>query len=507
MNVELNCLERSPEQPQSELTIVMFQSPWILTEELYEALRAIIEAHSGLHLNLTDRHLFEKKIGEIAQSRHFSSLKEYIDHLRFDSKGEREIPPLIDQVTNNETYFFREKAHFELLRNDLIPKLTRNNALPIRVWSAGCSTGEEPYTIAIVLKELAEVHPFAFEIIATDIDITALKRAAKGIFTKNSFRGMDPGIIDRYFTQIGTEWGLDARICQLVDFRHLNQVNGEYPAGDLTHIDIIFYRNVSIYFDPATNQKILHKLYDTLKPGGYLIPGTTETMQYRTNPFTLLESESVFYLQKTITPTTTYRPFKLAVTKPKTLKPKSILRQKEHELGTATQEKSKKLLSIKQAVKYLIEHKFDMAADILNGLIEEKMEEEEALVLLANLQFNRGNLESAEEIIERLLMVNDIHPEAFLLLGMIKKSSGDLVHARQHLQKALFLQANMWIANYHLAEIYRSTGKASQARREYSNTLKKIRKEKTDDWELYLAGFSQDYLIRLCEQQIQTLPA
>ncbi|OQY27416.1 MAG: hypothetical protein B6244_10615 [Candidatus Cloacimonetes bacterium 4572_55] len=498
----------------------MSERSYQLDEKLYKIFRGVIEEHSGLHLQLTDRHIFEQKIRRKIESLGFKNLQKYADFLRFDKSGEKEITQLIDLITNNETYFFREIAHFDILRTHVIPELLRKSRKPIKIWSAGCATGEEPYTIAIVLKEFMQLHgKFPYKIIGTDIDMTALKRASQARYSRNSFRGVKKRIIQNYFTPIGNEWQLGEDIVKMADFRHLNQVQGEYPAGDLTHVDIIFFRNVSIYFRPETNKIILSKLHAALTNGGYLFPGTTETLHYRTNPLALREVDSVFFLQKVdkekdgLVPTA--RTF-----------PQKSIRSAYHALSRVSEKKSqtppellfssptkrkkeakseKNAYSLQQAITYLNENRFQEASVILNELIEEKMDEEDALLLMANLQFNRGNIQQAEELIRKVLFVNDIRAEAFLLLGMIKKNEGNYVEAKHVLQKALFLQANMWVANYHLAEVYRKNGDRENARREYNNALKNLEKAPDIDWGLYFAGFSKNYMIQVCKKNLQVM--
>ncbi len=512
----------------------MSKKNWEIDEPLYAIFRQIVEERSGLQLHLTDRHIFESKVVDKIKTRGFRSITEYAEFLRFDRRGESEATFLIDQITNNETYFFREPAHFELLKHYLIPELLKKNVCPIKIWSAGCATGEEPYTIAIIIYELLKFYgDFAYQIIGTDIDMTVLKKAGVARYSRNSFRGVNPDIIRTYFSPVDNEWQLRPEIIQMVDFRHLNLVNGEFPAGDLTQIDIIFYRNVSIYFRPETNQRILVQLYDTLREASYLLPGTTETMQYRSNPFSLRERNSIFFLQKISQPiepavdskaftapqndrlekakTTPIRPALMSAVLPKPLPPREIATTTFPSSPASTNSAPKKFTvapktdALQQAIEFLNENRFNEAATVLHELLEEKMQEEEAWLLLANIHFNRGNMSQAETFLEKVLMVNDIRPEAFLLLGMIKKNLGDYSEARRVFQKALFLQGSLWVANFHLAEIYRITNEMDKARREYSNALKNSQKKSDANWALYFAGFSQDYMIRICERNLQSL--
>lgn len=488
----------------------MSETNWELNENQYLILCTLVERHSGLHLQLNDRHIFERKIRDSIQERGYTSFKEYLNVLRYDQKGEHEINRLIDLITNNETYFFREPSHFELLKTHILPELLQKGISPIKIWSAGCATGEEAYTLAIVIKQFQQLHgSFPIRIIATDIDMTALRKAGEARYGQHSFRGVNPSIIRSYFTRNSHGWVLNRDIVNMVDFRHLNQVNGVYPSGDLHDVDVIFFRNVSIYFKPETNLRILSKLYDTLREGGYLFPGVTETMQYRTNPFFLREVGNVFILQKVpqpapaskpVPPPIRPRPIESPVPSEK-VQPTTVTAKVEMKSDSA----HNKALNLQQAIEFLNQSNFMEASAVLNELIEERMAEEDAMLLMAHIQFNRGNVDQARQLIERVLLVNDIRPEAFLLQGMIKKNMGETEEAIRVLQKALFLQGNMWVANYQLAEIYRASGAKEKARREYTNAIKNLQKATDADWALYLGGFSQDYMIRVCQKNLQTL--
>ena len=194
-----------------------------------------------------------------------------------------ELLHLIDVVTTNKTDFFREPRHFEFLTATALPELTSSN--PIRrtlsFWSAGCSTGEEPYTLAMVLSEYALAHPgFSFRILATDVSTAVLKKAALGIYTRPVVDPVPAALRVKYILR-GREPGSDRvrmvpELRRLVEFRRLNFMDSDY--GLTAKVDAIFCRNVIIYFDRPTQQRILEKLTHYLVPGGYMFVGHAETL-------------------------------------------------------------------------------------------------------------------------------------------------------------------------------------------------------------------------------------
>jgi chemotaxis protein methyltransferase CheR len=210
------------------------------------------------------------------------SYSEYCDYL-FGHEGLKdEITHLIDVVTTNKTDFFREPKHFNYLAGHALPELTeRNGARPILIWSAGCSTGEEPYTMAIVLSEYALAHPgFRFRILASDISNIVLDKAERGVYTNAVVAPVAPLLRQKYFMRSRTPGSDQVRVVpelrRSIEFRRLNFMDADY--GVTEKLDAIFCRNVIIYFDRATQERILLKLSNCLLPGGYMFVGHAETL-------------------------------------------------------------------------------------------------------------------------------------------------------------------------------------------------------------------------------------
>jgi len=189
----------------------------------------------------------------------------------------------LDVVTTNKTDFFREPDHFEYLVQKALPELISRvgSERRILVWSAGCSTGEEPYTLAIVMNDFGLTHPgFQFRVLATDISTTVLKKATLGIYSEEAVRTVAPELRRRYFMRSRDRSSNQVRVVpelrQLVEFRRLNFKDADY--GMTEKADMIFCRNVIIYFDRATQEQILQKLTQHLMPEGYCFVGHSETL-------------------------------------------------------------------------------------------------------------------------------------------------------------------------------------------------------------------------------------
>lgn len=207
---------------------------------------------------------------------------------------------LIELITVNETYFFREENLLEEFQKAILPQYknrTPNN--PLRIWCAACSSGEEPYTLGMLIKETGLFEPGAVQIIASDINKKVLEKANEGLYKKNSFtfRNMPEGMLDKYFEQFEKEYKVIDSIRNMVDFRHINLLDKNLVCR-VEKTDIIMCRNVLIYFDLKAIQKIVNSLYDILKPGGYLLLGHAETITGLNNGFETIYTPSTFYYRK-----------------------------------------------------------------------------------------------------------------------------------------------------------------------------------------------------------------
>lgn len=188
---------------------------------------------------------------------------------------------MADKKAQSETYFFRDHGQFALLRNKILPELIEKNksSRSLRIWSAGCSSGEEPHSVAILLDELLpERKDWDILILGTDNDAGAIKKAERGKYTRWSFRMVSAEIIDRYFKKRGDEWALDSRIREMVRFAVSDLVKDDFPdpSSGLSAMDLIICRNVFIYFEPTEIENVTEKFVETLKNGGFLMTGHGE---------------------------------------------------------------------------------------------------------------------------------------------------------------------------------------------------------------------------------------
>jgi chemotaxis protein methyltransferase CheR len=234
--------------------------------------------------------MLEGRIKRRLKALSLQTFDEYCEYLFGHAGLKDEIVHLIDVVTTNKTDFFREPGHFDFLVEKALPEFTERFAgRQFTIWSAGCSSGEEPYTMAIVLSEYAQTHPgFRFRILATDISNIVLAKAELGVYTSDIVGPVAPLLRRKYFMR-SREPGSDKQrvvpeLRRVIEFRRLNFMDADYGVAEAA--DAIFCRNVIIYFDRPTQERILRKLAQCLAPGGYMFVGHAETLHDMNLPLT-----------------------------------------------------------------------------------------------------------------------------------------------------------------------------------------------------------------------------
>jgi chemotaxis protein methyltransferase CheR len=255
-----------------------------ITHADYERLAALILSESGIRLGVEKTTMLEIRVRRRLKALGMDSYAQYCAYLFGPRGSQDEIVSLIDVVSTNKTDFFREPKHFDFLTQQVLPEWSSAHGAsgsPYLVWSAGCSSGEEPYTLGIVLSEYAHAHPgLRFHILASDISTIVLEKAGRGIYSDEVTQAIPSVLKRKYFLR-----SRDTRVARvkvgpelrsLIEFRRLNFMDADYELAE--HVDAIFFRNVMIYFDRATQERILSKLCAQLLPGGYLFVGHSETL-------------------------------------------------------------------------------------------------------------------------------------------------------------------------------------------------------------------------------------
>ncbi len=258
----------------------------VLSDKEFSRLSEFIHDSCGIKLTPAKKVMLESRLAKRLKNLGIHSFRDYFDYLFSPQGMQNELVHMIDVVTTNKTDFFREAAHFSYLVNKAVPELISlygaATKRTLNIWSAGCSTGEEPYTIAMVVNDLTEkYHEFRYQVLATDISTKVLNIAGAGIYSEDKAEPI-PDIIKKKYLLRGknSQQGMVKVVPELramVKFRRLNFMEGDF--GMRESMDIIFCRNVIIYFDKPAQEKLLNRFCRHLVPGGYIFMGHSETLQ------------------------------------------------------------------------------------------------------------------------------------------------------------------------------------------------------------------------------------
>jgi len=258
-----------------------------MTELEFEALRAFLKTRSGLALSPDKRYLVESRLASVCTRFKIESLSRLIWEIK-SGRSQAVENATIEAMTTNETFFFRDKSPFDLFQDVLLPRFIKERAASrrLRIWCAAASTGQEPYSLAMLLKEASPRMPgWQVDIIATDISNEVLEKARAGVYNQFEVqRGLPIRLLVKYFTQKGELWQIAPDIRSMVDFRYLNLIE---DFGRLGQFDIVYCRNVLIYFDAPTKTDVLRRIAQQMPLDGALVLGASETILGITDALTL----------------------------------------------------------------------------------------------------------------------------------------------------------------------------------------------------------------------------
>ncbi|MBI2210750.1 MAG: tetratricopeptide repeat protein [Deltaproteobacteria bacterium] len=436
-------------------------------------LRDILEARTGLYLPAEKLDRLEEPFKDIRGSLSSTSPQRVIQAISVDSaEGRDYLNKLIAAVATNETYFFRTSPHFEALKNYLLPELLRaklaQGKKSLRIWSAGCSTGEEPYSLAMLLLDnFPELRAWQTTILASDIDLDALETAQRGIYRPWSFRGVDLDVIKKHFhAEKGQCYRIDERISSLVIFQPLNLKSDPYPSSfyGTTELDIILCRNVTIYFRPETIQKVIGKFYDCLVEGGFLLTGAAEYFPKTYQDFEVRAfPETVIYQKSSAQkkPARPKSPSPLLPLWPVPQSPTPPTAQGKTDYAAAEKDQRQ---PVDEAVELISQGEIDKALVLLAELAEKSPKDSRISFLLGKISADRHHLSEAFHWLSQTLALDPLHRHAYFLLGLLWIEEGKIDEALQSFQKTVYIDPNFALAHFYIGRIYKEQGQIKKAR-------------------------------------------
>jgi chemotaxis protein methyltransferase CheR len=390
----------------------------------------------------------------------------------------REIEILAAHLTVGETYFLRERKVFEVLGRKIIPEICRRReeSRLLRIWSAACCTGEEAYSIAITLHQaIPDIANWNITLLATDINARFLRKAAGGVYGGWSFRQVPAGFRERYFRQVGDEqWEIAPHIKRLVRFAPLNLAQDIYPtlANESNAMDVIFCRNVLMYFTPGQVRKVVGNLHRAQTDGGWLIAGSGELSQMASAPYTAHSDEGFTY----------YRKFIATAVELPAARPAPVA-----------------LLSIPARPQVVNVPKAGKSADPVP--IAQKRHDK--LRRAARRLANRGRLNEALRCCERWIMADRVNPASHYLRAVIQQELGDSADAVKSLRGALYLDPNFALAHFALGNIERNRGRVSESIKHLQNVRKLLARYSPDEVVPESEGITAERLIEIVNSLLE----
>lgn len=469
--------------------------------------RDFVHTKSGIFLDDYKSESLRDALQALMRQKDIEDYGVYYALLNDPREGDKELKRLLDLVTVNETCFFRNPPQFEALRKVVLPEIIktkmRDGNRTIKVWSAGCSTGEEPYSVAMTLLEyLPEPETWRIDILATDISGQVLTEAQKGIYGKRTLRETGDYYLRKYFheTEDG-EFALARKIKDMVTFNYHNLVAESYPMLVLGGWDIIFCRNVTIYFQLASVRKVIGDFYTALRDGGYLFIGHAESLYKINDKFVPVHIGSAYVYKKDES-----APAICLINS--TDVANAVGPDRRLEKPVARQEHRRdedKAALYATAYEYFIREEFDDAAKFAQKLVKIEPSNTEARILLANVYVNQNRLESALSQISAALELDSISAKAHYLLGMIREKQGQLDEAVREFKQVLYIDRDFAIAHINLANIYKTRNLAADAAKEYNYAIEALAVSPRGDWADFAGGFLGDVLAEICRRNLAGL--
>ncbi len=508
-----------------------------LTAEEFALFRDWIHSHSGIFLEEAKMDSLRISLVTRATRRDIFDYADYFDVLQAD---ETEFKELMNLITINETSFFRFPQQFSALKDRIIPEIlagrSESAARRFRVWSAGCSTGEEPFTVGMTLLDSALPDlGYDCQILGTDVSTQALERARAGVYSARSISNLAQPVVQRWFEPVADGHRPIEPVRRMCDFHYHNLIKEPYPLAFMSGWDVIFCRNVTIYFKLESTRRVVDHFYDALNPGGYLFIGHSETLTSITDRFELVEIDGIFLHRKplpkralTFTEAVAERTEKAASqarlerTRPGLRKsgPVAVPRDSvsarsaggtpAHTASRIEMQEAAATAKPLDAAQLLVERAHalleDAQAEEALSLALEAIEHDSANVdghLVAAFSYaDMGRLDEAMDQARTALDERPLTAGARYILGVIHQQRGDMDEALAEFRRTLYIDADFVLARFAIANIHRSRGEWADACREYEHTMRLLDAGPQGQWTAFLGGFRTDLLAQVCQRSL-----
>jgi chemotaxis protein methyltransferase CheR len=452
-----------------------------------------------------------------------------------DRPAVADLRAIVAELTVPETYFFRNIDQFHAFREIVLPErmVERAGSKQLRILSAGCASGEEPYTLAILVREAALGPSWKVSIAGMDLSEVTLEKAARGRFSGWALRETPPEARRRWFREDEGQLVLDEEIRRTVTFAEHNLVDDTREPWVAESFDVVFCRNVMMYFTPERAQTVIARITRALAPGGYLFLGHAETLRGVSNDFHLRHTHGTFYYQRKQAFEPRTAPAAAVSAAPVLREPLAALFEGAgswvdtiHRASARIQtlashasndspkatpeppgpprpnEPAAQTWSVARALELLERERFADALEVVHALPLESARDPQVLLLRAVLLTHSGQLPAAEDACNALLELDELDAGAHYLLALCREGSGDRRGATDHDQIAAYLDPAFAMPRLHLGLLERRADDRDSARRDLGHALVLLQREDTSRLLLFGGGFAREALIALCRTEL-----
>ena len=477
--------------------------------------KLLIEA-SGLRFDEGRYQVLQHALWQRLQHRGYDSYREYYNLLKFHPEGRLEIRELFDLVTIGETYFFRNKAQFDVLMRFVLPEIIQRKVDSgdkcIRAWSAGCSRGDETYSIAMAMMEVfPSFEEWRISILGTDINRTGLACSEEAVYGEKDIGHLPKEYLEKYFKSQGSTYHLRDDVKELVGFEYHNLARDPCLHETMQNVDIIFCRNVIIYFDSQTTERVLENFYNCLAQDGYLFLGHTETLWQITDRFERVEFPQTFIYKKRL------GPIREEATRPFMAVPEIDIENLTLSAGPIRTFGDAALTSVEETGTEQKPEPFEQVEDstlrvdkppdaALLSSPDTKAAQDKNHILTrlakATILANEAKYKEAADILGKIVEADNLSVEAYYLLGVLSYKSGDLREAEAQFRKVIYVTPDSILAYFNLGNMYLYQRKLKEAAREFRNAIRLLEKRPKDEQVRFCEDFTVEFLLRACRNTL-----
>ncbi|NJD23408.1 MAG: tetratricopeptide repeat protein [Melioribacter sp.] len=459
---------------------------YTLPENTLLRLSEFIAGNLALHFPKERWNDLERNIATAAKELGYSEIENFIQQILSSPLTREHLEVLTNHLTINETYFWREHDTFDALEQQILPQLIRlhDEEKRIRIWSAGCSTGEEAYSIAIALNRIIpNINDWNITILASDISPRILRKASAGEYSEWSFRSSPQWLKEKYFLhKEKNKFEIIPEIKNMVKFEYLNLAEDVFPSplNNTNAMDIIFCRNVLMYFTQSRVKQVVRGLYNSLMQGGYLVVSATELSFQNFSEFAAINFSGMVIYQKTSKKLKYQKPLPVIEVeyKPVLLKPflepikiieeiEPQIRKIENEILPIIEKPAHIDSTYEEALSSYSQGNY---TDVINKLQKDDQTLEEQ-ILLTRAYANQGKLADALKSCEKAIASNKLDPRLQYLYATILQENNQLDEAVASLKRAIYLDTNFVLSYYSLGNIYQRLGNVNHAKKCFENVL------------------------------------